>query len=75
MLAKRVALSPTEAKLSGTGYNAALINALVLYIGATVGNPKSPLHAAAMEVYMRLVGLLLCLLVSWSMCDDELIRA
>jgi hypothetical protein len=56
MLAKRVALSPTEAKLSGTGYNAALINALVMYIGATVGNIKSPLHAPAMEIYMRLVS-------------------
>lgn len=45
----------TEASAAGSGYNVPALNTLVLYVGAAAGSVSSPLHAPAMDLYLRMV--------------------
>jgi len=55
-LCKLLVLSPVEAKVVGTSVNTKLCNQVVLYVGASARAPTSPAHAAAMDIFLRLVA-------------------
>eukprot|EP00798_Chlamydomonas_sp_ICE-L_P003954 gene3954-14033_t len=53
-LVQRMSVSASDPKAAAALSSVPAINALVLYVGATVKNVSSPMNAAAMELYIRM---------------------